>query len=94
MNVLWTPRALTDLEAIYGYIATDNPSAAAALIDHVLSLVEDTLASQPMIGRPGRVAGTRECLAHRNYILAYRVRSEQIEILTVRHAARLWPEQF
>lgn len=92
MTVFWTPRALADLEAIHSYIAADNPQAAIALIDRILSFVETTLVAEPMIGRPGRVSGTRELLPHPNYILAYRVVSDQIDILTVRHAARLWPE--
>lgn len=94
MTVHWTPRALTDIEEIHRYIAADNPTAAAELIERILAFVEETLAAEPMIGRPGRVAGTRELLPHPNYILAYRVKSDQIDILTLRHAARLWPDRF
>jgi len=41
-----------------------------------------------------RLKGTRELvLADLGYIVAYRVRDEQVEILFVQHGARAWPEQ-
>ncbi|MCI4592413.1 type II toxin-antitoxin system RelE/ParE family toxin [Sphingobium sp. BYY-5] len=43
------------------------------------------------MGRPGRVAGTRELVAHRNYILVYDVAESEIRILRLLHAARRWP---
>ena len=37
------------------------------------------------------MAGTRELVAHPNYILVYRLKPDLIEILTVIHAAQRWP---
>ena len=52
------------------------------------------LADQPSMGRPGRIAGTRELVVTRfPYILPYRVRGSTIEILRVFHTARKWPQQ-
>ena len=46
------------------------------------------------MGRPGRIAGTRELVVTRfSYILPYRVRNESVEILRVFHSARKWPNQ-
>jgi addiction module RelE/StbE family toxin len=94
MKSRWTKRALTALTHIYGHIAADNPPAADALRDRTLSFVETTLTAHPSIGRPGRIDGTRESVIHPSYIIVYRVTGEVVEILTVRHVAQKWPDQF
>ena len=94
MKTVWTRRALGELEDIQTYIAKDDPNAAARLIERIAALVETTLAEQPRIGRPGRVAGTRELVARPSYILVYRVNADQIDVLAVRHGAQLWPKGF
>ena len=48
-EVVWTEPALSDLEAIADYIALDNPAAARALVQRVLSHVEQ-LADHPLSG--------------------------------------------
>lgn len=94
MKSRWTPRALRALVNIHGHIAADNPTAADLLRDRAVSFVETTLVAHPSIGRPGRVDGTRESVIHPSYILVYRVTGEVVEILTVRHVAQKWPDQF
>lgn len=52
------------------------------------------LAYHPEIGRLGRVSGTRELVvAGTPYIFVYRVKAT-IEILTILHTARKWPDRF
>lgn len=54
------------------------------------------LGDYPGLGRPGRVAGTRELvIARAPYIIAYTVdpRIDAVIILRVPHGARLWPEE-
>ena len=94
MSVLWTAEALTEVEAIVEYIAADNPGAAIALSSQIFDSVETLLSDHPQAGRPGRVAGTRELVVHASYVVAYRITNEGLQILTVRHTARLWPEAF
>jgi len=92
MKLRWSAQSLRELEAILAYIATDEPVAALELGEKILSSVETILPDNPFAGRPGRVEGTRELVVHKSYIIAYEV-SDAINILTVRHSARLWPEQ-
>lgn len=57
---------MTDREAIFDYIGEDNSHAAAAVDDRIEVQV-DMLLQTPEMGRPGRIAGTRELflLEHR-----------------------------
>ena len=90
MNVLWTPEAEQDRDDIWEYIATDSPRAAAR-IDRLFSEAAARIASHPEIGKPGRIAGTREFLPHRSYRLVYEIDQDTIWILALVHTARLWP---
>ena len=68
--------------------------AARRVVQRIQVAVEH-LASQPLIGRQGRVPGTRELIVQGTpFIIPYRVREETIEILDVLHAARRWPLAF
>ncbi len=90
MILSWTPEALDDRRAIYEYIEIDNPGAALAL-DELFSEKANRLADHPGLGRPGRVAGTRELVAHQNYILIYDTANGMVRVLRVLHTARQWP---
>lgn len=87
----WTRRAVRRLDQIGAYIAKDDPEAAARVVARIVSAV-DNLASHPVMGRTGRIKGTREYVfADIPYIVAYRVKPEAIEIVTVLHGAQQWP---
>jgi toxin ParE1/3/4 len=60
----WTAAAISDRERIYRYIEADNPRAAI-LLDERFRNVAARLKAFPNLGRPGRVADTREFVAHR-----------------------------
>ncbi len=93
MRVRWLRRALRNLDEEADYIARDDPQAAAQVVDRIVTSV-DLLATQPALGRPGRVPGTRELIiAGTPYIVPYRVRDDTVEILRVFHGARRWPEK-
>lgn len=94
MRVRWTVPALVDLNSIQDYIAEHNPTAASRLINDILDRADTLLSTNPKLGRPGRVADTRELiLTGTTYIVAYRIR-DTVEILAVMHGAREWPESF
>ena len=92
VRLIWTRLALEDRRAIREYVASDNPSAAVGL-DELLSEKAAHLIDHPDLGRPGRVSGTRELVAHRNYILIYDVADDLVRVLRVLHAARQWPPE-
>ena len=90
MELFWTPEAIQDRDEIYDYIEADNPTAALAL-DELFAEKTGRLVDHPALGRLGRVAGTRELVAHQNYILVYDTRGDLLRVLRILHAARQWP---
>lgn len=90
MKVFWTAQAAKDREVIFDYIEARNPQAALQL-DEQISLKVRRLEDHPDSGRAGRVASTRELIAHRHYVVVYDTVSESIRILRVLHTARQWP---
>lgn len=82
--------AISDRQKITAYIAQDNPMAAIELGD-LLMEKSGLLDQHPMMGRTGRVKGTRELVVHANYLLIYRVVGGVAEVLRVKHAAQQWP---
>jgi toxin ParE1/3/4 len=90
MELFWTPEAIQDRDDIYDYIEVDNPAAALAL-DELFAETADRLVDHPGLGKPGRAAGTRELVAHQNYILVYDTAGDLVRVLRVLHAARQGP---
>ena len=94
MKIKWFACAINDLIEIRKYIAEDNPAAAqnvASKIKEATSLLKEHSAA----GRSGRIEGTRELVIPEfPYIIPYRVRNGEIEILRVLHNARKWPSKF
>lgn len=90
MRVIWTPEAEQDRIVIWDYIAADNPRAAARL-DELFSEAAARLADHPMMGKSGKVSGTRELFPHEHYRLVYEIDGDIVWILTVVHTARQWP---
>jgi len=89
--VVWSLASEADLEEIVDFIALDNLKAAMELARRIVSAIEDNLPATPHIGRPGRVANTRELIVHKNYLVIYRVTDTSVDILSVRHTAQLFP---
>ena len=75
------------------YIARDNPNAANRIASALLEAVE-RLVKLPSLGRPGRVAGTRELVVPGTpYIIPYRLRGDRLEVIAVFHGRQKWPKQ-
>ena len=92
--IRWTEPAARALESIQDYIARENRHAAwevAQRIRHAVGQLEE----HPQLGRAGRVRGTLELvIPGLPYIVPYRITGKEVQILSVFHAARKWPEEF
>lgn len=90
LPIFWRANARKNLLEIIRYIAHSNPAAARRM----KSLIEEAIlptAEHPYLFRPGRVPGTREVIAHPNYVLVYRVLADRIEVTNVLHARQQYP---
>lgn len=90
MRLVWTEESLDALSDIVNYIASDNESAAYTLGDTIITNTEALLLPNPKLGRPGRVASTRELVIHASYIVVYMISEDIVTVLTIRHTARFW----
>lgn len=92
MKIRWTVIAADDLKAVHEYLSEHAPTRADNIIDRILAGI-DVLEQYPNLGRQGRLDGTRELvITGTPFIVFYRLRKSQVEILGVLHAARKWPD--
>jgi toxin ParE1/3/4 len=93
LRIIWSCRALLNLDAIGHYLGEHDPGAAVRTLEAIAESV-GRLASRPFRGRVGRIARTRELVIVRTpYIAVYRIRGDGLEILAVIHGARRWPKR-
>jgi toxin ParE1/3/4 len=94
MRVRWTTPAREQFVGAYEYIAEENRAAAGRTADQIWETAQ-LLARHSMAGREGRVDGTRELVVSGTpFIVAYRIKKNEVHILAVLHAAREWPGEF
>jgi toxin ParE1/3/4 len=96
----FSPRAVRDLEEHCGYIAADNPEAAARVREVILS-VADFLGQHPELGRRIRNATLRHreirwfvVPKFRNYLIFYQPFQDTVLVVRVLHAAQDWTRFF
>lgn len=85
----WTEEAASWLESIHSYIAQDNPTAAANVVQAICDRI-DLLLEYPEIGYRYRqeTGGEVRILLYGHYRIAYLVRPDRcVEILGIFHAA-------
>ena len=85
-EVVWTDRALANIEAIASYIAVFSPIAAQRMALRLLA-AGNALKTAPERGR-SIARGRRELTIVPPYLIRYRVQGERVIILEVRHGAR------
>jgi len=90
LPIKWTDEAKTDLYTLIAFIAEENPYAAESLLEQIEESIIPT-AEHPYMFRAGRVPGTREIVAHPNYILIYQVLNDAIFVLGVVHSRGEYP---
>ena len=88
MKLVWSRRAIRHLVRLREHIEKDSEQNATLVATRILQAV-DLLETQPQMGRPGRVLGTRELVVPDTpYIIPYRVRRERIAVF---HGRQKWP---
>lgn len=90
LPIVWLDSARANLRDITRYIAQESPRAAQRMAQTITASVQP-VANYPYLFRVGRVPGTREIVAHPNYIVVYRVTASRIEVLRVLHARQQYP---
>lgn len=90
MPLVWTRRAIEDVQSIRQFIAQDSSHYALLVTQQLIASVERL----PAFPQSGRIVpevndpAVREVI-HGNYRIVYRLIHDQIHILTVHHTARL-----
>ena len=93
MRIRWFRQALLDLDQIETYIAEDSPATAVDVVVKIIKAVS-LLGAQQGIGRTGRVPGTKELIVPGlPYIVPYRVKDGEVQVLRVYHTSRKWPDR-
>ena len=93
MRVRWTADAADDLERICDYIALSSPDSARRVAQSVVERIGE-LQTFSRVGRPGRVAGTRElAFPPLPYVAVYEILDPQdeVQVLRILHGAQQWP---
>jgi len=88
-RVVWSPRALADVESIASYIAFDSPSYANAVVRRIVALTRK-LEEFPFSGRKVPEFDNddlRELIAY-SYRIIYRVEASEVTIAVVVHGKR------
>jgi plasmid stabilization system protein ParE len=94
MQIKWLRTALRNLDEEIAFIAAEDPQAARRTASRILEAIA-LLETQPGLGRPGRVPGTRELIVlDSRYLIPYRVNRQIIEILRVFQTSRSLPRHW
>jgi addiction module RelE/StbE family toxin len=87
VQVIWSRRALADLTAIRAYIHQARPIAAQRMARR-LAAAGESLSANPERGRLVGPVGVRELTVIWPYIIRYRLTSEAVQIVRIKHGAR------
>ena len=89
-RIVWTPKALDDLESLLSYIAKESPVTARRFAQKIIQRI-DLLAKQPFLGSYIAEDDTRTYrqIIQGNYRVLYRTDGEMIFVVAIHHAARL-----
>ncbi len=92
----WSHPALSDLEQIVTDIAEVNPQAAQDLKDEIEAKVAALVEYPKLYAKSRRAPGYRQLTVGANYLVFYRLLSENapqevIDVAAVIHARRQWP---
>lgn len=91
LSIFYAVPARADINDIYRYIAKDNPRAARDVVAAIEEAVE-LLSQYPYKSRKTRQRGMRAMpLSQYPYIIFFKIRRGELEVLHVLHGARRHP---
>lgn len=91
LPIVWRKRARKNLATILEFIASENPAAAIK----IKGVIQDSIlpvAEHPYLYKSGRISGTRELVAHPNFIIVYKITAAAVEVVSVLHARQEYPK--
>lgn len=91
-QVVWSPRALDDVDIIAEYISRDSPAYASAVVRRIISITRG-VGQFPLAGRVVPELGDhslRERFVY-SYRIIYRVGRDEVTIAAVIHGKRTLP---
>lgn len=93
-KVIWSARALRDLEDIGNYIARDSLTYAKRTLERIIS-TSSLIEKNPLMGRIVPEVNDKSIreIIKGNYRIIYQIRKQAIIILTVFHSARYLTEK-
>jgi len=88
-KLVWTDPAVEDLRELYAYIARDSELYASGFVQRLISATE-RLVDHAEMGRvvPESNNDSIRELLYQNYRIIYRLKDDQVEVLSVIHGAR------
>ena len=92
VKLIWSPRAVEDLDAACAFIARDSDKYAYLFAERIIALIE-TIPANPLAGGvvpEYDLVDLRERL-YQNYRIVYRVHKKAVEVVAIVHGARLLP---
>jgi len=91
LPIVWSSDAENDLAEIISFVGERNPLAAEKLWNMLHDSVLP-LSDHPYLYRKSEhVPGTREIVAHPNYVVVYQVKADVIDVLRVLHSRQKYP---
>jgi toxin ParE1/3/4 len=91
LPIIWKNSARSDLAKIVRYIAMTNPQAARRMRQRLQEAILPVVEHPYLYRQSERVPGTREIVAHPNYIVVYQVKADSIDVLRVLHSRQQYP---
>ena len=90
-RVVWSPKAVEDVEAIAAYIARDSPSYAAAVVQKVIFITNDLVenANRGRLIPEIEESTILEQFAY-SYRLIYRIDQDVVTVAAMIHGKRLF----
>ena len=91
MQIHYTRLAISNLSQAYDLIETDRPQETRGIIERIEKTIE-TVALAPLLGKRGRVEGTREFfVTGAPFIIIYREKEDVLQILSILPTSKKYP---